>query len=192
MRKVYLISLILLLSLAVEARKPGIPKNQLFVNYGLLDLSYMMQLIQVFQFTMDDVRLEGQPGQFNIEYRYRFDYVGVGGSLFARQFHYSFLNGQGQLHHSHNMRYMGLMAHVDVYWLQDPGFSFSSQIGVGIRQVQDNYRSDINPSYVHDIYKAAFQVTPIIMTFGNHNVHGRFDMGVGHRGFVAVGIGMQF
>lgn len=168
------------------------PKHQFFVAYGLLDVVYLKQLVEVFQATPDNLSLYGPPGQFFIEYKYRKHDFALGFSAFTREFSYSRTTTDGILRDSFNKQFTGALFQVDYYWLNTPYRTLSSQLGLGLRHWRERYSSDINSPYVTVQMAPAVQFTPILMTFGNQLWHARMDMGIGHRAFVGVGLGMQF
>jgi hypothetical protein len=181
--------LLLLCSMGVQA---GPPKNQFFVAYGLLDVVYLRQLVEVFQATPDNLSLHGPVGQIFIEYKYRKNDVAFGFSAFTREFSYSRTTTDGILRDHYDKQFSGLVFQVDYFWLNGPYRTLSSQLGLGLRYWREQYNSDINNPYKTQQMAPAIQFTPILMTFGNHLWHARMDMGIGHRAFVGLGLGVQF
>lgn len=84
-----------------------------------------------------------------------------------------------------------VLPHIEYFWVTQGNYVVSSQLGIGFRAVRDIYMYQ-NTVIEHNEYNIfAFQFSPLIVSFGTRKIQARFDVGFGHKGFGAIGIGYQ-
>ncbi|MFN3528322.1 MAG: hypothetical protein ACK417_00190 [Bacteroidia bacterium] len=190
----YIFSLLLLLGLLsclhASAEKP--PRaHQFYLGYGLFDFSYLGQFN--FNPMMSDyvqTRVIGQPGIGMFEYRQVRKGFGFGICVSVRDVSVVRRYNDGRVF-SNSYRFIMTMPHLEYFWVAQGNYVVSSQLGIGFRSVYDTYRFHNSLISISNHNRFAFQFSPLIVSYGNRNWQGRFDVGFGHRGFGALGLVYQ-
>lgn len=157
-------------------------KQQFFVSVGLLDMSYIEKIPNFFG---NSRSISGVPGVGLFEYRISKNRLGVGISAFSRSLDQD-VWGEKRSH-----RFFGILPHFDLYWVNQKKYQVSSQMAVGYRFGETTTTNE-NNSYFRSLYsRPAFQFIPLSVTYGNGNWFGRFEVGIGHKGFGTLGLGLR-
>lgn len=174
-----IICLVCLFSFSTVKAQDSELKQQIFVSGGLLDLSYLEN------FFNSSGGVSGLPIMGWVEYRVFRDHIGVGVSVFNRALNQE-VWGENRAH-----RFYGVLPHFDFFWVNNHNYQVSSQLAIGYRFGQ-TIITDNNNAYFEALYRrAAFQLIPLSVTYGKGHWFGRFEVGLGHKGFGSLGIGLQ-
>lgn len=190
----YIFSLLLLLGIlnTFEAAADKAPRaHQFYLGYGLLDFSYLGQFNwSLMSWDNVQTRVIGQPGIGMFEYRQVRNGFGFGICLSVRDVSVVRRYNDGRVF-SNSYRFTMTMPHLEYFWVAQGNYVVSSQLGIGFRSVHDTYRFHSSLISISNHNRFAFQFSPLIVSYGNRNWQGRFDVGFGHRGFGALGLVYQ-
>lgn len=154
-------------------------KQQLFASIGALDFSYIEN------FFGSNGSVSGLPGVGMLEYRLSQNRIGAGVSVFSRSL------DQEKWNETRAHRFLGIIPHFDFYWVNTGNYQVSSQLAVGYRFGETTITDNANGYFVSLYRRGAFQIIPLSVTAGRGRWLGRFEVGIGHKGFASLGIGLQ-
>jgi hypothetical protein len=178
--KLRLFLLFVCIAVALEANaQEGKLKQQLFASVGVLDFSYIENLFG------SDGTVSGLPGVGLLEYRLIQNKIGAGVSVFSRSL------DQERWGETRAHRFVGIMPHFDFYWVNAEKYQVSSQLAVGYRFGETTTTGNSNGYFVSLYRRPAFNLIPLSVTAGWGRWLGRFELGLGHKGFGTLGIGLQ-
>lgn len=179
--RIILLFVCLTISHAAKAQNQEL-KQQLFVSVGILDISYIEQ----FEILIGNGQnVNGLPGVGLLEYRMSKNRLGLGFSAFSRSLDQE-IWGETRSH-----RFFGILPHFDFYWVNQENYQVSSQLAVGYRFGETTTIEQNNSIFVSLYRRPAFQIIPLSVTYGNGRWFGRFEVGIGHKGFGTLGLGLQ-
>ncbi|MDP2189550.1 MAG: hypothetical protein Q8J69_12800 [Sphingobacteriaceae bacterium] len=176
--RIFLFSICLWAAFTAKAQEDQL-KQQVFLSAGILDFSYLEN------FFGSDGSSYGLPGLGLLEYRLSANRLGVGVSVFSRQLE------QERWTQSRSHRFFCILPHFDYYWVNDEKYQVSSQLALGFRFGETTTTDNFNAYFVSLYRRPAFQIIPLSVTFGSGRWLGRFEVGMGHKGFGTLGIGLQ-
>ncbi len=157
----------------------GTLKQQLFASVGVLDFSYIEKLFG------SNGSVSGLPGVGMLEYRLSQNRIGAGVSVFSRSL------DQQSWNETRSHRFFSIMPHLDFYWVNNETYQVSSQLAVGYRFGETTTTGNSNGYFVSLYRRGAFQIIPLSVAAGRGRWLGRFELGIGHKGFASLGIGLQ-
>jgi hypothetical protein len=154
-------------------------KQQVFLSIGVLDFSYLENLVG------SNGGVYGLPGLGMLEYRLSMNRFGVGISAFSRVLE------QKRFSQTRSHQFIGVMPHFDFYWVNNDNYQVSSQMAFGYRFGETTLRDDNNAFFTSLYRRPAFQIVPLSVTVGSGRWLGRFEVGIGHKGFGTLGVGFK-
>lgn len=181
---------------AQNSRESAPFAHQLSLQYGLVDMTLLEDW---FRFTLDaftPMDLIASPGLPLIEYRFVRQRIGLGITFGARkiqnerlEFNAWNVNRDLQFREAN---YVLVMPSLEWYWVTQGNYVVSSQLGLGIRYVDVTQTRFNGDTEFFREQRIAYQLSPLVVSYGGRKIQGRFDVGVGHKGFLALGLVYQF
>ena len=157
------------------------PKNEIGLYYGLGAASDIFSIFaHAFTFSSDDQH--GYWGPIGVEYYYHTSpaiAIGAAASIAGCSW------GKGS--DDYSAKYITVMPSVKFNWLRKSHFGMYSSLSAGVMFMSHN----IDDKYIDDKDQSVWfmgQVTPLGMEFGSQNFRGFTELGIGEKGFLALGL----
>jgi hypothetical protein len=167
--------------------------HQLSLQYGFFDMTLLEEFFR-YSVDLDPMDINAHPGLPMLEYRLVRKRIGVGLTLGSRmvQLERSLQSTWTFGLQSREANYLMVMPSLEWYWVTQGNYVVSSQLGLGMRyaQIKETYFNGDRDIYREERF--AFQISPLVVSYGGRQIQGRFDVGIGHKGFVALGLVYQF